>query len=328
MATTQITTADDLIARLRDAEGGETFEIQGAFGALALEAVRPERPVTIIGNAGAHFERLAMRNCANLHWTGISCWPLGPVVRTGKAIPYLVTANEGSAGIEVARSVFRGRKDSDGHTAWTKAEWQAAKIGAVMLRCPGGVIRSNAAIGVNFGFSIMGPRSEMYDNVVFGFSGDGLRAGADNCVIVGNRVTDAVLIDRNHPDAFQAFKVKGLLRGLVIKDNVMVEWTVRPDNPLRAKLQGISLHDGPYSDVVIRDNKVACSSQHGIRVNATTNVEVTGNLVRHIDGVRGAFPRISLTNCRGRIVMTNNEAERFVPAMGGNNREPNYARSF
>ena len=331
MANTQVTSAADLITRLQNARGGEVIEAQGAFGVVRLNGIRPDGPVTIVGDAGAHFERLEMKDCANLHWRGLSCWPLGPVnqaTRTngGKAIPFLVTADPASTKIEISKSIFRGRKDSDGHAGWSLQDWRAAKIGAVMLRCPGGVVRSNTAIGVNFGFTLGGRSSELFDNVVFGFSGDGLRVIEDNCVVIGNRVTDAVKIDGNHPDAFQAFKVSGLLKGLVVKDNLIVEWTVRRDNPLRAKLQGIGLHNGPYGDVVIRDNRVACSSYTGIRAHAVTNVEITGNRVRHVDGIRGNFPRISVTNCSGRINFQNNEAEKFVGNPGTNNREPNYGR--
>ncbi len=329
MANIQVTTAARLIESLQNAEGGDVIEAQGAFGSVSLKGIRPDGPVTVIGNAGAHFERLEMKACMNLHWTGLSCWPLGAVSKSGgKAIPYLVTADATSAQIEVSRSIFRGRKDSDGHAGWARQDWQAAKIGAVMLRCPGGVVRSNKAIGVSFGYTIAGRGSELFDNIVFGFSGDGLRVSEDNCVVIGNRVTDAVKIDGNHPDAFQAFKKSGLLKGLVVKDNLIIEWTVRRDNPLRAKLQGLGMHDGPYSDVVIRDNRVACSSYHGIRVNATMNVEITGNRVRHVDGIKGQFPRISVSNCSGRIIVENNEAEKFLTPGGANNRKPNYSESF
>lgn len=333
MTSIEVTTPQELIAALKAARGGEVIAAQGAFGAVNLQGIRPPTQVTVNGTPGAHFERLDLTNCANLHFSSLSCWPLGRVAPPppkpdgkpgGPAIPYLVSADPTSANIEISHSIFRGRKDSDGHPNWSRADWQAAKIGAILLFCPGGVIRSNKAIGVYFGFIVKGRSSELFDNLVFGFAADGLRVGADNCVAIGNRITDAVRIDGNHPDAFQAFKKGALLRGLVVKDNVVVEWTVRSNNPLRAKLQGIGMYDGPYSDIVIRGNRVAISSPNGIRINAASNLIIRGNHVRHVDRIRGDFPRIMLSNCSGMVDMSNNQAEKFVPATGANNTEPDY----
>lgn len=328
MATHNARSASELLTRLRDARGGDTILVSGQFGAVKLVGSRIDGGVTIAAAepGAAHFERIEIRSCANLTLSGLTCWPLAPVPAS-RARQYLVMADVRSSNIEVSNSVFRGRADSDKHATWTRQDWQAAKIGAVFLRGPRGVIRSNAAIGVSFGFNVIGSSSEIFGNSVFGFSGDGLRVAADNCVVIGNRVTDAVQIDRNHPDGFQAFKRSGLLNGLVVKDNVVIEWTVRPDNPLRTRLQGLSLHDGPYANVVIRNNSVACSSPNGIRLNATKNLEVTGNRVRHADGVRGNDPRIRLTNCSGRMVVENNQAEKFIlpRGVGRNNRKPDYS---
>ncbi|MGL4281096.1 MAG: hypothetical protein ACRCS0_12060, partial [Albidovulum sp.] len=150
-------------------------------------------------------------------------------------------------------------------------------------------------------------------------------------VVIGNRITDAMQIDGNHSDGFQSFKIKATLNGLVIKDNVFVEWTVRRDNPLRAKMQGIGLHNGPYMNVVIRDNSVEASSPNGIHLNAVKNVEVTGNRVRNSNGPHRKHPWIRMSNCTGDVVVENNEAESFnlqqglVERLG---RKPNYGMKY
>lgn len=331
---TEVTTPDGLAEALQNADGGDTVEVTGDLGQVSLQDIRPDRPVTVVGGADSHFERLEMRRCANLRWSGLSFWPHDPGAgRDGSGKPrkgrsYLLTADQASENIEVSNSVFRGRKDSDNHAMWTEADWDEARVSALQLRGQGCVVRSNIAVGVNFGFVVAGRSSELFDNVVFGFSGDGLRVAESNCVVIGNQITDAIQIDGNHPDAIQIYSSTGPIQGLVIKDNLIVEWTVRPDNPLRAKLQGLGLHNGPYRDVVIRDNRIACSSYHGIRVNRTENLEITGNRVRHIDGLRGKFPRIQISNCTGNVVVANNEAELFIPDLGRTNREPNYRQAL
>lgn len=332
MSTTTVTDASDLAAKLRNAAPGDTILLSGKFGAVELAGIRPERQVTIAAAApgAAHFERLIIQNCANLSISGLYFWPFSPVQRSQKKL-YLMTSYPNSANIEVVQCVFRGRADSDDHAKWTLDDWNAAKIGGALLRGPNSVVRNSAAIGVQFGFGVSAPHSELFGNRVFGFSGDGLRATDDNCVVIGNRITDAMQIDENHSDGFQSFKVKGLLNGLVVKDNAFLEWTVRRDNPLRAKMQGISFHNGPYSNIVIRDNAVSATSPNGIHVNGTRNAEVTGNRLRNADGQRGKFPWIRINNCSGDIVVENNAAESFKLQRGVvsvRGRLPDYRETY
>lgn len=333
MADIDVTTADELQRALQSASGGETLHLKGSFGGLRLEGIRPDRPVTIRGDRGAHFERAILRNCANLRWMALNFWPLDGIKKVeaaggGKAIPFLFLADEQSSDIELSHSLFRGREDSDSHTTWSREDWLSAKTGAVSLRGERSVIRSNKAIGVYHGFAISGRASEMYANSVWGFAADGMRVNNDNSVVIANRVADAVNIDGNHPDGLQAFKKDGVMAGVVIKDNLILEWTIRPDNPLRRPLQGIGMHNGPYQDIVIRDNRIASSSTNGIHVNNATNIEVTGNIARNADGKRGNRPRIWLSNCKGRVLSADNQAEKFVPAVGQGNREPDYSIKF
>jgi hypothetical protein len=332
LATHSAENARDLQALLRKAGPRDTILLNGSFGALTLDRIRPEGPVMLRGAkpGAAHFEGLVLAGCANLTLADLTFWPLAPVPPS-KGKKYLIHAYPDCQEIEVTDSLFRGRADSDNHARWALADWNEARIGAVLLRGRRSVIRNNAAIGVNFGFGVAGRDSEIFGNLVFGFSGDGLRATEDNSVLIGNRITDAMQIDKNHSDGFQAFKTKGLLNGLVVKDNVFVEWTVRPDNPLRAKMQGISFHNGPYANIVVRDNKVATTSPNGIHLNAVTDFEVTGNIVRNADGQRGRHPWIRIGNCSGNMVLADNGAEAFnlQRGLGGpGNREPDYSVRF
>ena len=332
MATHSAENARDLQAALRKAAPGDTVELNGSFGEVTLSGIRPEARVTLRAArpGAAHLEKLVLGDCANLAFAGLTMWPLSPVPPNDRKL-YLIHAYPDCAGIEVSDTLFRGRADSDDHPKWALADWNAAKIGAALLRGPRSVIRNNAAIGVNFGFGVSGKSSEIFGNLIFGFSGDAFRATEDNCVVIGNRATDAMQIDKNHSDAFQAFKIDRLLNGIIVKDNVLVEWTVRPDNPLRAKMQGISFHGGPYANIIVRDNRVATTSPNGIHLNQVENFEVTGNLVRNADGQRGKLPRIWIDHCWGNMVLADNEAENFTlqRGLGGpKNREPDYSIRF
>ncbi len=332
LATHSAENARDLSTMLAKASPGDTVELNGSFGEVTLSNIRPEGQVTLRAAkpGAAHFEKIVLGDCANLAFSGLTLWPLSPMPPSDRK-PYLITAYPNCEGIEVSDSLFRGRADSDNHASWTLADWNAAKVGAALLRGPNSIIRNNAAVGVYFGYGVSGKSSEIFNNLLFGFAGDALRATNDNCVIIGNRCTDAMQIDANHSDAFQAFKIDALLNGLVVKDNVLVEWTVRPDNPLRAKMQGISFHGGPYANIVVRDNKVATTSPNGIHLNQVENFEVTGNIVRNADGQRGKIPRIWIDHCWGDMVLADNEAESFNlqrGLAGPRNREPDYSVRF
>lgn len=332
MATTTVTDAQNLGAILGAAAPGDTILLSGKFGDVRLRDIRPEKTVRIAAAApgAAHFERLVMAGCSNLSFSGINFWPLADVQRSKKN-EYLVLAYPECSHIELVQSVFRGRPDSDNHAKWDIEEWNRAKIGAVFLRGPNSVIRNCAAIGVQFGYSVAGVNSEVFGNQIFGFSADGIRATNDNCVVIGNRVTDAMQVDGNHSDGFQAFKVKALLNGLVVKDNVFLEWTVRPDNPLRAKMQGISFHNGPYANIVIRDNFVETTSPNGMNLHAIKNVTVTGNRLRNANGPNRVHPWIRMGDCSGEIVVEGNQAESFklqpgvVSRLG---RKPEYRSKY
>lgn len=332
MASITVTETPDLVAAVRRAAPGDIILLSGTFAPFELGGIRPERPITLSAAApgAARIEKVVLNDCANLTFSHISFWPSGPLPQA-RAKQYGVTAYPNCARIEVSNCLFRGRADSDNHARWTLDDWNAAKFGGALLRGPNSVVRNCAAIGVQMGFGVSGANSELFRNSVFGFSGDGLRITNDNCVAIGNRITDAMQIDGNHSDGFQAFKIKELLNGVVVKDNVLVEWTVRPDNPLRAKMQGISFHGGPYANIVIRDNAVATSAWNGININSATNVTVVGNRIRHADGPTASAPWIRIQNSSGEIIVENNEAELFKLQKGvvsRGNRKPDYRARF
>ena len=114
------------------------------------------------------------------------------------------------------------------------------------------IARRCKLVGVNFGLSTLAPQNYFDDNTIFGYSGDGIRLNGDRCEAVRNRITDGVLINSNHPDALQAFgkynstaKTYADLTGLVIEDNEFIEWTIRPNNPLRAKMPMVGRRSVP-----------------------------------------------------------------------------------
>jgi len=172
--------------------------------------------------------------------------------------------------------------------------------------------------------STLAPQNYFDDNTIFGYSGDGIRLNGDKCEAVRNRITDGVLINNNHPDAAQAFgkynsatKTYADLTGLVIEDNEFIEWTIRPSNPLRAKMQGIGGYNGRWVDAVVRKNRILSSSFTGMTLNNGVNATVTDNYFGHVDKVKADFPRVKVNG--SGVTFERNQAPKFLMAVSASN---------
>ncbi|PKP85824.1 MAG: hypothetical protein CVT80_00315 [Alphaproteobacteria bacterium HGW-Alphaproteobacteria-2] len=113
----------------------------------------------------------------------------------------------------------------------------------------------------------------------------------------------------------QSFVTKnGTQSGLLIEGNTIIGWTEDPSHPLRsASFQGIGLFDGPYTDLVIRNNIVAITHVHGIAIAGSINSIVSHNTVVDLQPGFKWSPRISSdTDRRGgppvNAVVANNLA--------------------
>ena len=155
----------------------------------------------------------------------------------------------------------------------------------VYLRGPDNALIGSTVTGTAFAISTTGPRARVIANRILGFSGDAIRGLGDEGVFRGNWVQDAVSINGNHDDAFQSWSTgpngpgSGIVQGVTLEDNVFLEWASPLESPLRGHLQGIGLFDGPYTDVVIRNNIIAVTAYHGIAVSGGLNVTIENNTV-------------------------------------------------
>src|SRR6185295_11701448 len=123
-------------------------------------------------------------------------------------------------------------------------------------------VRKNRVRNVRFGIGAGGAQVHVQENLVDGFSADGLRGLGDDGLFEYNRVQNNFVEDPpdpNHDDGFQSWSVgpggvgTGEVRGVTLRGNVFVNAT-NPNHPLRSSMQGIGCFDGFFVNWVVEDN--------------------------------------------------------------------------
>ncbi|WP_347311352.1 hypothetical protein [Defluviimonas sp. SAOS-178_SWC] len=321
--------ANELDAKARALPAGETIVLAGTeYGNFAFNGVNPASPITIISERprSAHFQRITFGNAKNITLRDLAVWTDGP--DTSVTIKeYGITSYGNNPGIVLDGILFRAAPDSDDYPVWNQARWLNELLGGALLGGANSAIRNCMAIGVRFGFGLGGVDSEMVGNHIEGYCGDSYRSTNHRQRTIGNFSGDAFQVDDNHADAFQSFLVGATLTDITVEDNIFMEWITNPANPLRAALQGVSFHNGPYDRVSVKRNLVTSSTGNGIKINRASNMEVEGNRVHHADSPNpNRYPWI---DANGSGYVRNNEAEKFGLASNlvqSGNVAPNYSK--
>ena len=300
-----VSPGESLQALLRGGEvaAGDSLVLQdGNYGPLSLHNVRFSAPVELRAATpnGAIFERIFINGSSNLVLRGFGVWPAQP----GHGHKELVLVNKHSEDIRLVDLDIRGSRsapdrymDAESQQEWRDEGWG---VNGVRLYGPRSSLIGSRITGVNFAITATKTHAEIRDNLVRGFSGDGIRALGNHARVIGNRVQDCVKINDNHDDGFQSWAPKDKakdgqtreVRDLVLRDNVIIEWTGPPDAPLRCTLQGIGMFDGPYREVEIHNNVIAVSAYHGIALYGGQNSRISRNTVVTPDGRTGGHPWI------------------------------------
>ena len=287
--------------------GDEILLAAGDYGDLEIKNAKFDTPVRIAsdGSGTVRASRLRVTASRNLVVEGFSVWPDGPVPPKGSGIPGLgplVKADAKSSGIVLRGLDIRGAVDAENYIRWTEADWQDAHRAGVMLDGPDNTLEASRITGTSFAIATTGARDQVIDNVVSGFSGDAMRALGDDSFYSGNRVQDCVQIDNNHADAFQSWSIgkdrkvgAGVVDGLHLEGNVIMEWASSEVSPLRCHLQGIGLFDGMYSNVVVRNNVIATSAYHGINVGGGLGVTIENNTLVNLVDPGAKWPWINVS---------------------------------
>ena len=205
---------------------------------------------------------------------------------------YLVRSYPGSLTYVTLEGLdIRSRKDSVNYLNWSQSRWLSVISDAVYLRGTNNVVRNNTITGVGQGIAVS-ENSLVEGNVIDGFAWDGCE-GISNSIFRNNLVMNCFKVDSTHRDGFQSYS-KSTVTNLTVEGNIILVWTHKTSSSLRGSMQGISLFDGYYDDLVIRNNVVASDHYNGITVLGTRRATITNNTVVNIDGTSGKAPWIKI----------------------------------
>jgi hypothetical protein len=275
-------------------KGGDTLLLKdGAYGAVTIKANAAfDVAVTIMSQNGklAHFDSILLAGATrNLTLRNLSVWPRDPATGALSLIrSYTTTSDITIDGLDI-----RSEGQADQFMQWDAAKWETRKFSGIFLQGPRSSVSGNLLTAIYDGIAV-GEYSQIMNNVVNGYNGDGLRA-VSHTTVRGNHVYNCVATDANHDDGFQSYSsTLAAITGLVLDSNVIIEWNGAADHPLRCDLQGIGLFDGPYENLKIINNLIAVSGYHGISVFGARGALIANNTVVHSMGHTLSYPYIAI----------------------------------
>lgn len=299
--------------------GGDRLLLQdGNYGGVSLYMFPFSTPVVIqsLNGKNAHFDSIFVNvGTTNLTFRNLSVWPSNPYAKLGA----LVYGHDQSSNIVVDGLDVRAGQDAANYRSWNLAEWQNRQNDGIYLGGPNSIVENSSVMGAYYAIVTYAANSKILNNRVEGFTGDAYRVLGDDSLVSGNSSANCFSIDGNHPDGIQSWAFNnpdGVVSGLIIEKNSIIEWDGSQDNPLRCSMQGIGFFDGPYQNVIIRNNLISVTQYHGVAVYGGIGVQILNNTVVNNRGLDGTSPWVGVFNQKDgtpaqNVLVSNNVAMSF-----------------
>lgn len=230
--------------------------------------------------------QVSIKFAKNWTWRGITFQR--PADSTGKG--YMLVRGTAVSGFTFDQCRFQSIEDA---TVWTDADWVAkcAQYG-VWLSGEDNAVTDCSFASLENCIYVEGQRILVDKNRIELFQNDGIQHSASDLRITRNRIVDQYNLASNlfHHDGIQGWSNVGIhQRNIVIDSNFVARSTGKYKSiPAisSAVFQGISIFDGPFSDVTISNNIVMASASHGISLYGCTDSTIERNTVIY----QGATP--------------------------------------
>lgn len=228
-------------------------------------------------------------------------------------------------------------KTAENTSSWTASDWVQKAAGGIGLRSVLNAEIVNCTIenirhGINIDYH--SDYTNVVNNTIKGFSGDGSRVISNDVLFAYNTITDCYKVDDNHDDAIQSFSRgednssgTGVLKNVVIRGNTIIGST-NPEHPLASYPQAIGCFDGMFDSWIIENNLIITNHYHGISFYGMLNSYILNNTV--IDQVPDdkTCPWIMITNHKNgtpseNCTVANNIISSSVSVKGENVEERN-----
>jgi parallel beta-helix repeat protein len=292
--------------------GDRILLLDGYHGNISLRGMVFSSPIVIASAPGAtaHVDTILATGTRNVIFRDLKVWPR--TIMTSSAI---VRTYPDTSDLAFVNLDIRGASDAGNYMNWTLTDWRTGLQTGMMLQGPRMTVTNTRTTAIQYGIVATGADALLDNNIVDGFSGDGMRALGNNSVVTNNKIQNCFFLnDGIHRDGFQSYSIgpggkigTGTQYNLVLRNNKIFEWASPIKNSMRCRLQGISLFDGTYDGFRIENNIVVVSAYHGIAIAGAQNTIVANNTVVNPSGAASKYPWIRLAFTKNGIPSRNSQ---------------------
>jgi parallel beta-helix repeat protein len=289
----------------------------GYHGELTISGGSYAVPITIAADSGhtPRLRRVQIGGASGLVLRGLS---ISPSHAPSYSKTTLVNVQSSSQNVTIENCQLFSVASA---SSWTADNWVNLASSGAQVSGNRVTLRGNIVRNVRFGISVDGDNALIEQNIVDGFSADGLRGLGDFGTFQYNTVKNCYVgddLDSNHDDGFQSWSVgtggvgTGEVRGVVLRGNTFIN-TENPAQPFRGTMQAIGCFDGFFVDWVVENNVVITNHWHGISLYGARNSRIVNNTVIDNDSTSPGPPWIMVNahkngTASSNVVVRNNLA--------------------
>lgn len=179
-------------------------------------------------------------------------------------------------------------KTAENTDSWLAGDWVEKAASGIGLRSVTEVEVVNCHVeNIRHGITIAdnSDHSNVVNNLIKGFSGDGSRVLSDDILFAYNTIEDCYKVDDNHDDGIQSYSIgddnspgTGVVYNVILRGNKIIG-TTKPDHPLAGYPQGIGCFDGMFDGWIVENNLIVTNHYHGISFYGMLNSKIVNNTV-------------------------------------------------
>lgn len=263
----------------------------GDHGSIAITNMYNSDFITVAAAPGAVpvIDKLALVSSAKWMFQGITFQGMATAATGAKTVTassaLLVSTGYGdwegaTSDIVFDNDTFQTAASTSG---WTDFDW-LSKPYSYALRISGACtsVSSSHFQNVLNGIAVAAEKALIQGNVIEKFSNDAMDILASNMLVQGNTIKNGLntLSDPWHADGIQGWSA--ISNGVTATNtNVTIDSNtiIKTGDPKTTYMQGISLFDGKWSNLVVQNNVVAVNTWNSIAIYGAQNAMVMNNTV-------------------------------------------------
>jgi hypothetical protein len=271
--------------------GDMIYLLSGNHGSVNINTYigqfKNSSPITVqaMPNHTPVLNQLTVRNASNWTFRGLTFVP--PTLAPGEVISkwFTLATFTDTNGVIFDKNTLYSQADV---TAWSPQDWLDQSVcRAIYYTGSVCTISNNVIRNVRNGIAVGGDYVTLTGNVVDYFTDDAIEFTSSNTIIRANAITNhyGYLDNGAHNDGIQGWTVGGVTGHNILIDRNLVmsstgQYATIP--PVASGvgddvLQGISIFDGTWKDVVVTNNVVVVPAFHAISMYGVSSLNIQNN---------------------------------------------------